>query len=140
MVFALSQPADEITWYGIQPVDWLRANDPRGHFEMPGLRHMSLNGTWYYTPNFDGDQESIKNIWNNQGDFGGISLRAGEVLTKGKSLISENKIFELRFQFYGNVVLYDVSKTPNITKWATNTDYKGNNAKMQWYIYVYICI
>lgn len=51
------------------------------------------------------------------------TLRSGQVLSNGASLLSTNQKFELRFQGDGNVVLYDRTAASSgfMGIWATNT-------------------
>ena len=134
---------DEITWFGTQPdayrhtwlqyaVDWLRNEDPRGHFEMPGVRGMvrpGANGSNYFAPWWPGDAAAIARVWAEQVPPTN-SLRAGETLGSGAVLTSHAGKFTFQMQADGNLVQKNTGT--NATVWASNTSGVGSELVMQW--------
>jgi hypothetical protein len=92
-------------WYTSLPIEyryqrlcyamsWLRSNDPRGHFEIPGLRPLPTADAVVLNDVFCGDAEGVKSTLFIQGSIGGPTLslslaRAGEGI-KGEGRLSRD--------------------------------------------------
>lgn len=132
---------DEITWYGHLPiphrriwlqnaVKWLKDQDPRGHFEMPGLRPMTNQDhdipNWYYcNNNYWSDVDTILSIWS----YPKNTLRAGEQLQLNSCLQSQNEQYQFWMQSDGNLVLYNAQGN---AIWQTLPKLGAKKLVMQW--------
>ena len=111
----------------------MRNEDPRGRFEMPGLRGMMRpgeNGSKYFAPWF-ADADAIRSVWTSQQQPQN-SLRAGDVLGSGVGLVSQNGQYTLRMETGGNLVQRRTRDGSQDVVWQTNTTGNGNSCAMQW--------
>lgn len=131
---------DEIIWFGsleqryrqswlAYAVQWLRNEDPRGHFEMPGLRKMQGIGCYdAHGPEFN-DSRAIAYTWQSQVPPAN-TLRAGDSLTTGSNLTSQDKLWTFSFQLDANMLIYDENHQ---VMWSSGTAGSGGvTLLMQW--------